>query len=178
MSKGYVYILTNEAMPGLLKIGKTTRNVDQRASELTHTGIPFPFDVAESVFSPDCSELERWMHEALADCRVNLQREFFLCGLNKARELLQRNHHEQIWLWMDEFLPDHGFERDEMMIDPAVPSVMSTHVGLHPFEVVDAYAFMMPEDLMPAIKRMRDHKSGAKRMQWLRVADGFEGEFE
>ena len=46
MSLGYIYILSNPAMPGVLKIGFTTRSVDQRASEISSsTGIPEPFNV-------------------------------------------------------------------------------------------------------------------------------------
>lgn len=52
---GYVYILSNAAMPGLLKIGKTTRTPDERARELARgTGVPGPYTVEHSVEVPDC----------------------------------------------------------------------------------------------------------------------------
>ena len=39
--EGYVYVLTNEAMPGLVKIGRTTANDPQtRVSNLYTTGVP------------------------------------------------------------------------------------------------------------------------------------------
>ena len=41
---GYVYILSNPAMPGLLKIGYTERDVQERVKELSNTGIPSPFE--------------------------------------------------------------------------------------------------------------------------------------
>ena len=41
---GYVYILSNEAMSGLYKIGVTSReDLDRRMKELFTTGVPFPF---------------------------------------------------------------------------------------------------------------------------------------
>lgn len=42
---GIVYVLTNPAMPGLVKIGKTARgSVDARLVELYSTGVPVPFE--------------------------------------------------------------------------------------------------------------------------------------
>ena len=42
-----VYVLTNPAMPGLLKIGSTTQEeVDTRMKQLYSTGVPVPFDCA------------------------------------------------------------------------------------------------------------------------------------
>ncbi|MFT7387743.1 MAG: hypothetical protein ACI8VC_000984 [Candidatus Endobugula sp.] len=41
---GIVYVLTNPAMPGIVKIGKTSRDsVDARLNELYSTGVPVPF---------------------------------------------------------------------------------------------------------------------------------------
>ena len=41
---GYVYILENASMPGLIKIGKTSRDSVERARELSSaTGVPTGF---------------------------------------------------------------------------------------------------------------------------------------
>ena len=40
-----VYVLTNPAMPDIVKIGMTDReDVQRRMAELYSTGVPFPFD--------------------------------------------------------------------------------------------------------------------------------------
>ena len=39
-----VYILTNEAMPGLIKIGLTNATVEQRMLSLDTTSVPLPFE--------------------------------------------------------------------------------------------------------------------------------------
>ena len=44
MSEGTVYVLTNPAMPGMVKIGKTTRDVTHRLKDLYSTGVPLPFE--------------------------------------------------------------------------------------------------------------------------------------
>ncbi|MGP8777143.1 GIY-YIG nuclease family protein [Pseudomonas aeruginosa] len=44
---GFVYVLTSPAMPGLYKVGATTRSPRQRAEELSRgTGVPHEFEVA------------------------------------------------------------------------------------------------------------------------------------
>ena len=42
--EGRVYFLTNPAMPNMVKIGKTTRDVELRLGELNSTGVPLPFE--------------------------------------------------------------------------------------------------------------------------------------
>ena len=44
---GLVYVLTNSAMPGMVKIGMTQRaDLEQRMKELYGTGVPVPFECA------------------------------------------------------------------------------------------------------------------------------------
>ncbi len=73
---GFIYILSNASMPGLLKIGYTTRTVHERVQELNRpTGVPTPFKI-EAYFHSDSPEAqERRVHQALASCREG--KEFF-----------------------------------------------------------------------------------------------------
>lgn len=77
MAEGIVYVLTNEAMPGLVKIGYTTRNIDNRLCELYSTGVPLPFKCEYACFTHDIEQLERALHAAFEPQRVNPNREFF-----------------------------------------------------------------------------------------------------
>ena len=73
-----VYVLTNPAMPGLVKIGKTTqREVEDRMKQLYGTGVPVPFDCAFACQVRDASEVERVLHFAFGNNRINPNREFF-----------------------------------------------------------------------------------------------------
>lgn len=77
---GIVYLLTNEAMPGMVKIGMTSRNdLQSRLDELYTTGVPLPFTCACSCKVPlnKMAELEAALHAAFAPKRVNPKREFF-----------------------------------------------------------------------------------------------------
>ncbi len=75
-----IYVLTNPAMPGLVKIGKTTRDNPQvRMNELNTTGVPQSFrcDIAVEVEDEKADELEKALHKAFAPYRKNASREFF-----------------------------------------------------------------------------------------------------
>lgn len=77
---GIVYLLVNECMPGLVKIGKTSRkDMAARLRELYTTGVPLPFECrfACRVKLSHMDELERALHQAFAPDRVNNSREFF-----------------------------------------------------------------------------------------------------
>ena len=39
-----LYVLNNPAVEGLVKIGKTTRDVSLRLADLYSTGVPLPFE--------------------------------------------------------------------------------------------------------------------------------------
>ncbi|MES2202838.1 MAG: GIY-YIG nuclease family protein [Patescibacteria group bacterium] len=76
--EGIVYILTNEAMPGYVKIGKTTTSVEQRVLELSRsTAVPVPFECFYAARVADMSTVERAFHDAFDDFRKNPRREFF-----------------------------------------------------------------------------------------------------
>jgi hypothetical protein len=86
MSKGYIYILSNPAMPGILKIGVTERSGAHRARELYSgaSGVPSPFRLEFDVTVRSASLRERYVHDALAIHRVNDSREFFRVDLATA----------------------------------------------------------------------------------------------
>ena len=73
-----VYVLTNPAMLGLVKIGKTTQlEVEDRMKQLFSTGVPVPFDCAFACQVKDAAEVERSLHFAFGDHRINPNREVF-----------------------------------------------------------------------------------------------------
>jgi len=89
-SLGIVYVLTNPAMPGLVKIGKTSRgSVDARLNELYSTGVPVPFECAFAGKILDESKVERAFHTAFGPYRINPSREFFQIEPEQAIALLE-----------------------------------------------------------------------------------------
>ena len=93
---GIVYLLTNECMPGLVKIGMTSRkDLDARMRELYTTGVPLPFECAYAckVKLSHMGELESALHTAFAPNRVNDNREFFRISPSQAIPLLKLMNH-------------------------------------------------------------------------------------
>lgn len=80
---GYVYVISNELSfgVGMIKIGMT-RRVDpyDRVKELGDASVPDTFDVHAIFYSEDAPTLEKQIHHAFAEQRVNLvnrRKEFF-----------------------------------------------------------------------------------------------------
>lgn len=90
MEEGIVYILTNPAMPNLVKIGMTTREeISQRMSELYTTGVPIPFECSYAGKVSDVKKVERAFHKAFGPYRINPNREFFEIDDSQAIGLLE-----------------------------------------------------------------------------------------
>jgi len=88
---GYVYVLMNPSMKGLVKIGKTEREPEERAKELSSTtGVPTPFVVAYENYFESCSEAEIFVHKHLGEkgYRVSEKREFFEIPIKVAIDTL------------------------------------------------------------------------------------------
>ena len=71
-----IYILTNPAFEGYVKIGKTT-NLKQRLRSLDNTSIPLPFRCAYAARVTNVDAAEKLLHDAFGDRRVRDNREFF-----------------------------------------------------------------------------------------------------
>jgi hypothetical protein len=87
--RGYVYILTNECIPNMIKVGRTKRDTVTRAREISTTGVPMPFEVAFEILSENYRRLEEEAHRSLAPYRVRTNREFFRCTLTDGASLLK-----------------------------------------------------------------------------------------
>ena len=74
---GVVYVLTNPAMPGYVKIGHTSQPIEKRIRSLGGTNLPRPFECAAAWEFKDARAVERALHDAFADQRGDMLREFF-----------------------------------------------------------------------------------------------------
>ncbi len=85
-----VYILVNQAMPGLVKIGRTDgATVEDRMKQLYTTGVALPFECFYASEVQDAARVERAIHTAFSDHRVTPNREFFRISPDKPKAIFQ-----------------------------------------------------------------------------------------
>lgn len=82
--KGYVYVLSNPAMPGLVKIGFTLSGGQHRKTQLRTTGVPAIFELEFEIFVEDAQSLEAAVHKHLAHARYSKDREYFAVSVVEA----------------------------------------------------------------------------------------------
>jgi hypothetical protein len=87
---GIVYVLTNEAMPGLVKIGMTDDTDPSAGMEpLFSAEVPLPFAVAFACRVENALEVERSLHVAFEPQRIDATREFFRIDPGQAVAILR-----------------------------------------------------------------------------------------
>ena len=87
-----IYIMTNPAYPGYVKIGATTRDVEKRRAELSsHSGVMFDFEVYatyETRGSLKDKNFHRIIDKLNPTLRANVKREFYKMESEAAYDLL------------------------------------------------------------------------------------------
>jgi hypothetical protein len=90
MPTGIVYLITNPAMPGLVKIGITTQDdVQVRLAQLYTTSVPVPFECAYASRVNDPDKVEKALHTAFGPSRINPKREYFKIDVVQALSILK-----------------------------------------------------------------------------------------
>ncbi len=91
----YVYVLSNDSMPGILKIGYTNNYPELRAKEISNTtGVPTPFKVLKEYSFATLTRAqneEKRLHSLFKNHRVSANREFFRLSLNQVDKEIRDN---------------------------------------------------------------------------------------
>lgn len=91
MAKGYIYIMTNPALTGMVKIGYAT-DVEARRQQLSTTALPYDYEVYATYETPgklEDKKLHKLIDNLNPDLRVSKNREFFVMAPEDAYELLE-----------------------------------------------------------------------------------------
>jgi hypothetical protein len=85
----WVYVLSNPTMPGLYKIGSTSKTPEERAVEISRsTAIPVDFKVEFAFYCYDSNRLEKEIHKKLHKYRLTTNKEHFRLPLEEAKNVI------------------------------------------------------------------------------------------
>jgi len=88
---GWIYILSTRQSHQFLKIGMTTRTVEQRVQEINSvTGVVIPFGVRRCWRVRNPAEAERIVHAALSEYRIRPDRECFEADFMQIVPVIQK----------------------------------------------------------------------------------------
>ena len=103
-------------MPGYVKIGKTNTHLEQRIRELSSsTSVPLPFTPYYACTVANATFVERQLHDAFGDNRVNPRREFFMIDPERVVAALKLAQIEEV-------TPQHDIvdsQEDQRALDEA-----------------------------------------------------------
>ncbi|EPO6695902.1 GIY-YIG nuclease family protein [Pseudomonas aeruginosa] len=137
---GYIYLLSNPSMPGLLKIGHTMDLPEQRLRQLNTTGVPLPFILEACFLVDDPESLERAVHTALTPHRPVQNREFFNLSPSQALKLILPLVVQAAGAASTEppkvIHKDHGFSDSEILLLQLLVSAGS-HYGMARWRLKD-----------------------------------------
>lgn len=152
---GYVYILSNVSMPGLLKIGKS-KDPEARSNQLSGSSVPTPFVVEFACYCQNAAKCESFIHEHLDCIRVNSRREFFECNLGYAIMAVSQ-------MCIDFAIGDSKIEviRDDNSVTPQRLGDISMNIR---FDARVAFDFLSADAWKNAVARAKDH-NGSSVMQ-------------
>jgi hypothetical protein len=88
MVRGWVYVISNQALPGLVKVGFSTKDPQLRARDLANTGVPHSYRVEYDALVPSPRDIEQRVHGALAGKRAD--KEWFQCTPQEAVDTIRR----------------------------------------------------------------------------------------
>lgn len=145
-AKGFVYVMANPAMPGIVKIGRTSRNPIDRAHELYVTGVPHPFSIEFVLYAENSMELEEVAHKRFRRQRVNSGREFFQVPTADVIEWLVNvtlGIHDLTCIYCEKELRQES-------VDYAC-----NETGCHPFEATDLLRYVDADEIRRAYEKMR-----------------------
>ena len=95
--------MTNDCMPGIVKVGRTADDPKKRAMQLRTTGVPGRFRVVGCHWAHDAARSEGLAHHMLKSKRVAMDREFFRTDAQHALSVVRRavnvKKNPSWWVW-------------------------------------------------------------------------------
>ena len=109
---GWVYVITNDSLPELVKIGFTTRHPRERAKELQGTNVPGSFAVEYAALVEQPRKLESEVHKHLSSLGLRADKEWFHCDVGVAVWSIKKNALGEISRWYSDEADQARIEAD------------------------------------------------------------------
>jgi hypothetical protein len=142
---GWIYVLINEAMPELVKVGCTSKNPVIRAKQLSgETGVPTSFLVIYAAWVSNYEQSEKNIHDALKSDGLHHNKEFFRCDPYDAIYCIRENADILYEDYEDYELEDD--EVDQLLHDFEEIRVLK---GREPYIKYNGKIFAIPREIDP-----------------------------
>ncbi|MCC6520848.1 GIY-YIG nuclease family protein [Candidatus Nomurabacteria bacterium] len=156
MTNEIIYILTNEAMPGYVKIGRTTTSLEQRVKELSSsTSAPLPFTCFYACTVKDSVFVEHQLHDAFDTIRVNPRREFFQISPERVVSALKLAELENITPKKDLIEEDE----DRKAVEQAIKKRSRFNFGMVDIPIGAELTFSRDENIKARVIDLKSAKS-------------------
>ena len=113
MMKSIIYVLTNDAMPGYVKLG-ITDNLPQRMSSLYSTSVPLPFKCYYAAEVENAEKIEDAIFLGFGDFRANEKREFLQISPNRLQAIIELVAQKEVTPKNEYFLPSEDLLETEV----------------------------------------------------------------
>ena len=147
--KGYIYVLSNESMPGVFKVGRSINGGATRAKQIYQTGVPTPFQIEFEILVNEPCDTEILIHEELAEYRVSPDREFFKHDLIEIIKCIT-----------DVCIADYGFSVVTDIEQCAAETIRTNHIDIPYYNKLLAVRFIPREAFELAIKKYDEWLEG------------------
>ena len=146
-NEGIIYIISNPAIPGLVKIGKTI-NLEERMKTLFSSGVPLPFRCVYAKKVKNYSEVERKLHKGLNSHRENPNREFFRISEEEVINFLELVDGEDVTPREDHF----DDKEDEIAFERATRVGQRFNFEMVGIPIGSTLNFLRDEDVVCTVK--------------------------
>ena len=160
MDKGYIYVLINLSMEGLVKIGKTTKEPKNGVTELSGvTEVPTPFQLVYYSCFDDCAKAELYIHTLLEQrgLRVAKNREYFNIPIKEAIDTIIDARNQLDFAVGDNLSADFNMEDDFL----SELSINRLRPWEEVWEMAEAYYYGLEESLEDHEEALKLYKQAA-----------------
>lgn len=164
--EGYVYIMTNHAMADMVKIGMTKGSPEQRARDISGTGVPGFWSVNCKLWVMDCRWVEWSAHRYFSGQRVDKSREFFKVEPQDAQVVIKHFADSLLDLMMPaKGAPDHASsEEDRQPFSPDIDwHVYSEREEVDPKAEAERYRKLFEDEKNEELRELRREEERKQR---------------